>query len=890
MKKDNENTIMMKYIFLLILFSPFPSLFSQVVINEVHVRPSGGDTDQAFQSMYNSTPNFGSEFIEIYNTSSCDPVDISCWSIGGMDGGTNGGAFSFPTGTVIPPLGFITIGGPNTPGITFNLNIAANSARLWRSNAARWHLPNGDGWVALYDASGTAVDAVYWTFASNDPTKLNNDATFTSGVLQRITVCGGGGLATASTIPGIEYISQATSTGQSYERSTDGGNTWTLGAATPNNCNGTCVTSSGFDLNATVIQPTCGNNDGSISFAPSPNDTYFYLWPFPSNMIVNSVSNLAPGTYDVTITNSAGCSIDTTIILSDGCANFCDPNGNWLLFANYDGGNLNIVVDQNIPNLKIGICTYEPVNVNFSGPFLGNVTQVLYAGFNSAQNNNHCGFPISTSTFNSINPAILTVNVAPPVTIISPPNPNYFNQPNGWNFGIICLYSCDITTNQGGCNTADQVLAYFQSQFGGSLRGLNVQYNCWLASTQYTISGQTGNCCDICTTVTSTVSESICLSQLPYTWNGLTFNGAGSQTATFTTAAGCDSLVTLNLTVDNAVSSSNSQVVCGSFTWLDGSTYTTPGIYNLQYTIAGGSVYGCDSIVNLNLTLANDVTGTDVQEACESYTWIDGNTYMSSTNTPQFTISGGSSLGCDSTVTLNLTINQNATNILNIEACGSYLADNGQTYSESGTFTYVLPSQNGCDSIVTLNLLIKPSPVASFSTNPAVIEQDDSEINIIESSTGQVNTWVWDFSVNGENSTSSEQNPTFQIPLGTSGDVVISLVVTDPNGCQDSITKIISILENTTVYIPNSFTPDGDEFNNTFIPVISEAFDDQNYLLSIYNRWGELIFQSKDKNTGWNGSYNGMMSPDGTYTYSVELKLKTLDLVKIYHGHVTLLR
>ena len=53
----------------------------------------------------------------------------------------------------------------------------------------------------------------------------------------------------------------------------------------------------------------------------------------------------------------------------------CDPNGNWLLFANYDGGNLNIVVDQNIPNLKIGICTYEPVEVNISGPFAGNVAE-----------------------------------------------------------------------------------------------------------------------------------------------------------------------------------------------------------------------------------------------------------------------------------------------------------------------------------------------------------------------------------------------------------------------------------------------------------------------------------------------------------------------------------
>ena len=107
----------------------------------------------------------------------------------------------------------------------------------------------------------------------------------------------------------------------------------------------------------------------------------------------------------------------------------CDPTGNWILFANYDGGNLNIVVDQNIPNLKIGICTYEPVNVTFSGPFVNSVTEVLYAGFNSAQNNNNCSFPITTSSFTGINPAILTVNVAPPVTIISPPNPNYFNIP-----------------------------------------------------------------------------------------------------------------------------------------------------------------------------------------------------------------------------------------------------------------------------------------------------------------------------------------------------------------------------------------------------------------------------------------------------------------------------
>lgn len=152
----------------------------------------------------------------------------------------------------------------------------------------------------------------------------------------------------------------------------------------------------------------------------------------------------------------------------------CDPSGNWILFANYDCGNLNIVVDQNIPTLKIGICSYEPVNVTFSVPFASTVTEVLYAGFNSAQNNNNCGFPITTSSFTGINPAILTVSVLPPVTIISPPNPNYFNLTNGNNTGIVRLTSSDVNSNQGGCNTVNQVLAYFQSQFGGVHRGLNV--------------------------------------------------------------------------------------------------------------------------------------------------------------------------------------------------------------------------------------------------------------------------------------------------------------------------------------------------------------------------------------------------------------------------------
>jgi len=462
----------------------------------------------------------------------------------------------------------------------------------------------------------------------------------------------------------------------------------------------------------------------------------------------------------------------------------CNPNGNWILFANYDGGNLNIVVDQNIPNLKIGICTYEPVNVTFSGPFVNSVTEVLYAGFNSAQNNNNCGFPISTSTFTGINPAILTVNVAPPVTIISPPNPNYFNIPNGWNNGIICLYSCNVDANQGGCNTVDQVLAYFQSQFGGVLRGLNVQYPCWQNGTNYTVSAQTGNCCGACVPDAVSINETVCNDQFPYAWNGLTFNGPGTQSVTLTNASGCDSVVTLDL----AVSQSSSSTV-------------------------------------------------------------------------------------------------------DIDACGSFFAPNGQTYTESGSFTYTIPNANGCDSVISVNLTVSPTPTAAFSSSPALLEFGMTEIQMIDQSVGQISSWNWTYTTeSGAIQTSTLQNPVFSIPFNTSGNQTFQLVVSNDQGCTNEVTSILNIIEDAALYIPNTFSPDGNAFNNVF-KVEGRNIDPNRFELTIYNRWGEVVFTSLDPAVGWDGAVtNKGVAPIGTYTYKVSYRFINSNESETVNGHLNLIR
>jgi hypothetical protein len=160
----------------------------------------------------------------------------------------------------------------------------------------------------------------------------------------------------------------------------------------------------------------------------------------------------------------------------------CNTNGNLVMFANYDGGVLNINCDVNIPNLKIGICTYEPVTINITGTFASNVTEVRYAGYVST-NNFHCNNSPSTTTITGVPSNITSINYLPQATL---------SNPNGYG-SIVCAYSCPTTSSQGGCNTSDQVVDYFQTSMNAAMRSYYTQYGCW-STTPYTVSTG-GNCC-----------------------------------------------------------------------------------------------------------------------------------------------------------------------------------------------------------------------------------------------------------------------------------------------------------------------------------------------------------------------------------------------------------
>jgi gliding motility-associated-like protein len=115
------------------------------------------------------------------------------------------------------------------------------------------------------------------------------------------------------------------------------------------------------------------------------------------------------------------------------------------------------------------------------------------------------------------------------------------------------------------------------------------------------------------------------------------------------------------------------------------------------------------------------------------------------------------------------------------------------------------------------------------------------------------------------------ENPVFTFPEGEVGEYPVTLIVTTEYGCTDTITMTMQVVQDVLVYAPNTFTPDGDEHNQDWNIFIS-GIDVYNFSLIIFNRWGQVVWESNDPSTAWDGTYNGEIVPDGTYTWRASAK------------------
>lgn len=190
-----------------------------------------------------------------------------------------------------------------------------------------------------------------------------------------------------------------------------------------------------------------------------------------------------------------------------------------------------------------------------------------------------------------------------------------------------------------------------------------------------------------------------------YTWNGQVYHQSGSYTYQTQGYSGCDSMSYLDLTIHNASIEYDTIQTCQSYTWsVTGETYTTGGAYQAVLFNADG----CDSVLILELTVLASDTIIIKASACASYFWpTSGKTY---TEDGTHTIALQNKYGCDSIVVLNVDILSPTKAEIEVEACGNYQWPlNQNTYTQSGTYFYTLTNAVGCDSIITLDLTVHPN-------------------------------------------------------------------------------------------------------------------------------------------------------------------------------------
>ena len=219
--------------------------------------------------------------------------------------------------------------------------------------------------------------------------------------------------------------------------------------------------------------------------------------------------------------------------------------------------------------------------------------------------------------------------------------------------------------------------------------------------------------------------------------------------------------------------------------------------------------------------------------------------------------------------------------------CGdlNYSFNNPNCYDISLTIL----GTNGCSNtlIYTDLVCVYENPVANFYFNELANYQTSANVGFTNSSENALQNW-WDF---GDGGTASNDNqPIHTYYFESSASYTVELIVESEFGCKDSVQKEVSFKEELNVYVPNTFTPDGSGINEIWSPIFSTFVNEINYQCIVFNGFGEQVFYTNDYHQGWDGTYEGEKSQDGTYTYCIQYSgldnTKTTTLI----GHINLLR
>lgn len=227
------------------------------------------------------------------------------------------------------------------------------------------------------------------------------------------------------------------------------------------------------------------------------------------------------------------------------------------------------------------------------------------------------------------------------------------------------------------------------------------------------------------------------------------------------------------------------------------------------------------------------------------------------------------------------------------DASTSTVQDPTHVYASSGTYnvTLIVTSNQGCMDTITLPATIFGNPTAAFTASDYIADIGQT-ITFTDGSFTGIVSWLWNFgdSLSGPNNTSTQQNPSHTYSQG--GVYTVMLIVTDANGCMDTVWDEIIIAMPPKV--PTGFSPGNGDGQNDYLFVYGGPFRELEF--KIYNNWGELIFVSTNASDcggrtciGWDGTKDGKAQPMGVYIWTVKGVTED-DVAHQFSGDVTLIR
>ncbi len=631
-------------------------------------------------------------------------------------------------------------------------------------------------------------------------------------------------------------------------------------------------------ISVDAASPTCvPGSTGTITINASGNGALTYSvdggTTFQNG---NSFTGLAPGTYDIVVSDALGCEvtgpgtiIDAPVPVDFDLGFVIDPPS-----CNDDDGTLTITSSPEAVSFSVdGGATFQSSPV-FNGLGAGNYVIVV-------ENALGCTADTTAELVSPNAPVIISVDVVDPacgtangqLTIVTQPGGLQYSidggvtyQPGNVFTGLAegtytilvlaadgCTAGSTVDLTEAPAPAITSITPAWPTCFGLSDGSIIIVAN-GSTAIQYSTDGGT------------TFQASPAFTGLPAGTYEVVVQDATGCTATQTVILGNHPQLTVNL---NTVQPGCDAPCGGSVTAIPNGGY---GTYGFTWTTGGVESSISSLCAGLYGVIVSDANGCEAAAGVELIEpvlpVIDS-----------LTINPESCPGaCDGSIT--------------VHAIGaSTYAIGPQPPQASPTFTGICPGTwpitvtGAVNCISTETAVVAPGSaiMAAFTADPWTTSTIYPDVTFTSTSVNAV-SHTWDF---GGHGTSSESVVTFTFP-DNAGEHLVCLEVANAAGCTDQVCHIVVITPDGTIHVPNTFTPDDDGINDTFFAVADPAikFID----MDIFDRWGERIFSSTTLDKQWDGNYNGTACQDGVYVWRIRAQDPVTAEIRAIVGHVNLLR